>query len=207
MAKEKIDEKVEDKKDDEQVEDKKEETVAEEEPKFTQAQVNAMMAEEKRQGKQSVIKQFGFESEEELDKTVKTFRAMMDATKTDEEKAKDEAGAANNESDKWKLEAEMANAKVEALSLDAKPENVDDVIVLARAKKTDEGDWKTAVQEVKTKYPTLFKDDKSKGKKGTGGDMSKSVKDGEKEKDEQSYGAKLAGKAKAKKETKHESYF
>lgn len=92
----------------------------------------------------------------------------------------------------------QAEAKVSAMMLGAKPDCVDDVIILATAKSNDGKQFKTVISEIKKKHPDMFtsSDDDNAGKKGTGGSIGNSKnKSG---KNEESIGARL-GKMKAKK--------
>lgn len=92
----------------------------------------------------------------------------------------------------------QAEAKVSAMMLGAKPDCVDDVIILATAKSNDGKQFKTVISEIKKKHPDMFTsgDDDNVGKKSTGGSIgnSKSKSD----KNAESIGARL-GKMKAKK--------
>ena len=70
------------------------------------------------------------------------------------------------------------------MKLGAKAEFVDDVVTLALAKKTEDGDIKSVINELKTKYSVWFgasedkgKDsDESTGDKGTGASVKPSGK-------------------------------
>ena len=194
-------------------EDKKEETKT-----FTQEQVTAMMAKEKNQGKKSALTDLGFKDEKTAKAAMESYNKFMESQKTAEQIAADKANAETEANTQAKTQAEqraiVAEAKVEAMILGAKPDCVDDIIALAMAKKTEDGDFKTIVSELKSKYPNLFVDStvktdeekkeekKSKaGQKGTGGNVSNTKKDSE----EKSLGARLATQRKIG--AKKSSYF
>lgn len=92
----------------------------------------------------------------------------------------------------------QAEAKVSAMMLGAKPDCVDDVIILATAKSNDGKQFKTVISEIKKKHPDMFTsgDDDNAGKKGTGGSIGNSKN--KSDKNAESIGARL-GKMKAKK--------
>lgn len=185
---------------------------------FTQEEVNRMMAAEKAQGRNSVLKELGVEDTKVAKSALTNYQKILDAQKSEEEKSKDQAEANAKAAVEAQQRAEKAEAKVNAMQLGAKPDCVDDVIVLAMAKMTEGADFATIIGEIKVKYPTLFVDgtiddeknaskdegNKSKktGEKGTGG----TVKTDGKEKEEQGLGARLAAARKAGSPAKS-SYF
>lgn len=172
---------------------------------FTQEEVNRMMAREKKQGRNSLLKELGFKDEESAKSASKSYAAYLESQKTEEEKAAEESAANDAALKEAQTRAELSEAKVEAMMLGCQPKYVDDVITLAVAKLTDDSDLKTIIGELKQKYPTWFgealdegdkggKDgkDEKPGQKGTGGSVS-GTKDKESGKDGQkSLGSRLA---------------
>lgn len=180
---------------------------------FTQEEVNRMMAREKKQGRAALLKELGYKDEKSAISASKTYSAWLEAQKTEEQKAADKEAESEKELLKAKARAEEAEAKVEAMKLGCKPENVDDVIALAMAKKTDDGDFKTIIGELKKKYSVMFEtsgeeDDKTKqktkGQRGTGGSVSSKSK--EKDEGEKSLGSRLAA-SRRKSTGKKSSFF
>lgn len=152
---------------------------------FGQAQVSAMMAKEKAQGRNSVYSELGIDpNDTELIAMVKSFASA----RTNVEQIE------NNQNVETRiLEAEhravVAEMKAEALAQGAGPQYVDDVVTLAMSKldADDKADLKTVLGEIRAKYPTLFndskeKDDESIGSKGTGTSVNSAQQSGEKNK-------------------------
>ena len=169
---------------------------------FTQEEVNRMMAREKKQGRMALLKELGYKDEETAKSASKSYNAWLDAQKSDEEKRKDNEEKSSEAIREAQAKAEISEAKAEALLLGCEPKYVDDVIALAVAKKTEDGDFKTIIGDLKKKYPVWFdksSDDdaeegekKKEGQKGTGGSVSKSKSKAGKSGDEKSLGARLA---------------
>lgn len=180
---------------------------------FTQAQVNQMMAKEKKQGRAAALRELGIDPNDA--KAVKMVQALFASQKDDN------AGQSADASKIAEAEARAAKAecKAEAMMLGAKAEYVEDVIVLAMAKMDEGADLKTIIGEIKTKYPTFFgietdaddkdgkdkkddkkdgaKDDKNDksatGKKGTGASVKNLGKDNKGDSNEEkSLGSRLA---------------
>lgn len=175
---------------------------------FTQEEVNKMMAREKKQGRMALLKELGYKDEETAKSASKSYNAWLEAQKSDEEKRKDSEEKNNEAIREAQAKAEISEAKAEALLLGCEPKYVDDVIALAVAKKTEDGDFKTIIGDLKKKYPIWFdkssddddskEDEKKKeGQKGTGGSVSKSKSKSGKNGDEKSLGARLAAARRA----------
>ena len=177
---------------------------------FTQEEVTRMMAREKKQGRAALLRELGYEDEKTAINASKSYNAWLEAQKSDEQKAADKESANNKALKEAQAKAELSEAKVEAMMLGCKPAYVDDVIALAVAKKTDDGDFKTIIGDLKKKYPVWFgessddeeekKEEKKKeGQKGTGGSVGKSK---EKKDGEQSLGTRLAAARRVKPDKK-----
>lgn len=165
---------------------------------FTQAEVSAMMAKEKKQGKNSILKSLGFESEEDANNALKGYREYLDSKKSDEEKRAEAEKEQQKQLIEAQQKAEVAEAKVTAMKLGVKPKNVDDIITLALAKKTDDVELKDVIAELKKKYPDSFTDgSEEKGKKGTGGNISSRFTGGKSNNENQSLGTRLAAQRRA----------
>lgn len=186
----------------------------EKERTFTQEEVTRMMAREKKQGRAALLKELGYKDEKQAKAASSSYNAWLESQKSDEQKSAEK----DSENEKAILEAQAkadaAEAKVEALMLGCKPGNVDDVIALAMAKKTDDGDFKTIVGELKKKYPDMFSkssddeedDKKTAGQKGTGGSVSAKSKD-KKDEGKQSLGTRLAASRRGNKESNKKSFW
>lgn len=169
---------------------------------FTQAEVSAMMTKEKKQGKNSVLRDLGIDPKDE--KSIKLIKAIVAS-----QKEEDGEGDSNSQNELIRR-AEVAEAKAEAMMSGIKKEFVDDAVTLVMAKSEENTDLKTLFSELKTKYPVWFesKDDDSESKsknsnvgdKGTGssiGSKSDSGNDTSK-----SLGARLAAQRKGQSKVK-----
>ena len=175
---------------------------------FTQEEVNRMMAKEKKQGSKAILKELGIEKVEELKTIIGEYK---ESHKNDDNVASTEVAKIKADAQAAERRATMADAKVQAMMLGARPEDVEDVIALAMAKVEDDSDdFKEIISEIKTKHPQMFvgsSDEENKpGNKGTGNSpgnkSAKSSNDG----GEESIGTRLANLKKASNPTKS-SYF
>lgn len=167
---------------------------------FTQEQVNKMMTREKNQGRNAALRELGIDPKDS--KMVAMVKAFIDSQKTDEQKAAEKDAENQTKMKEAEQRAQVAEAKAEAMMLGVKTQYVEDVVILALAKMTEDSDLKTIIGEFKTKYPVWFGEsedddkggkDKGKGKtgqKGTGSSIKASKED--KGKEEKSLGARLA---------------
>lgn len=170
---------------------------------FTQSEVKRMMTREKRQGRQAVYNELGIKNgDKKAIEMVKAFIASQNGQ--DEDGSGDEGAEKLAEAEH---RAAVAEAKAEAMMLGVKSQFVDDVVTLALAKidsdgvEDGEGDFKTVIGDLKTKYPAWFggaEDEKnSVGKKGTGSSV-KPDPTGKNSKQEESIGRRLAAQRKPK---------
>ena len=181
---------------------------------FTQAQVTAMMAKEKKQGRKALLNELGYKDEKSAKTAAAAYKSYLESQKTEEEKAKELEEEINLKIAEAEERAVQSEAKVEAMLLGAKKNCVEDVVALVMAKSVaqPDGDFKTFVGEIKDKYPSLFegagddesddkdvKDDKKEkkeekrtGQKGTGGNVKVNKDKKEKDEEEKSFGARLA---------------
>ena len=156
---------------------------------YTQEQLNAMMANEKRTARQAILKELGLEYKDDKDfKTqMANIKKTLDAGKTQQQldaEAKKAAEAARDEANANATQLEM---KVAALSAGVNPDCVDDIITLAAPKVTEEKPITKVLEELKTKYPAMFGE--TQKNTGTGGSTRGSNR---KSTDEEGLGARLA---------------
>lgn len=172
---------------------------------FTQAEVNRMMAREKHQGVNSVYNELGIKPGDK--KTLSAIKEYLASQKSEEQKALEAEAAQASEIAKANERAAIAEAKAEAMMIGVQTQFVEDATTLALAKVAAEDgtDIKTALGELKTKYPIWFgaiKEDSEEDKKDTGKSKvgqkgtGSSVKASEKDKggEAKSLGARLAAK-------------
>lgn len=180
--------------------DNEENDSSKEEKTFTQAQVNRMMAKEKNQGRNSVYNELGIKPDDK--KTLAMIKSFIESQKTDEQKAAEVEQNSNKELEEANRKVIIAEAKAEAMMLGIKKQYVEDAVTLVIAKiENEEADAKTALGELKSKYPVWFEkeDDKnSTGKKGTGSSIKPRGNSGsKKDSEENNLGARLAAKRKS----------
>ncbi len=170
---------------------------------FTQDDVNRMMTREKKQGANSVYNELGIKPGDK--ESIEAIKKFLESQKTDAQKEAENIAANNAALQEANHKLALAEAKAEAMQLGVQAQFVDDAVTLALGKVADEDgtDIKTALGELKIKYPVWFenagsgddKDSKAKtGQKGTGS----SVKSGQKDKgdDGKNLGARLAANRK-----------
>lgn len=169
---------------------------------FTQDDVNRMMTREKKQGANSVYNDLGINPKDS--KMIDDIKQYIASKKTDVQKEAEKMQADNAALLEANRKTMIAEAKAEAMMLGVQKQFVEDAVtlVLGKVENEDGTDIKTALGELKTKYPVWFedgkdeKDDKSKvGQKGTGSSVKSTSKD--KGSDEKNLGARLAANRKA----------
>lgn len=167
---------------------------------FTQDDVNKMMTREKKQGANSVYNELGIKPGDK--KSIDAIKKFIESQKTDAEKEAEKITAENSALAEANHKLALAEAKAEAMQLGVQAQFVDDAVILALGKVENEDgtDIRTALGELKKKYPVWFENpsgnDRSKiGLRGTGS----SVKSGQKDKgdDSKNLGARLAANRKA----------
>lgn len=140
---------------------------------FSQAQVNHMMANEKKQGRAAAFNEMGINpNNPNATNMINMFKAFVSSMKTDEQKAQEQTAAQQIALAESQSKLQRAELKAEALQLGANPEFVDDIVTIAVSKMDDKTDAKTVIGELKTKYSVWFtpasednNDDKGKGQK------------------------------------------
>lgn len=176
---------------------------------FTQDDVNRMMTREKKQGANSVYNELGIKPGDK--KSIDAIKKFLESQKTDAQKEAEKVNAENSALAEANHKLALAEAKAEAMQLGVQAQFVDDAVTLALGKVENEDgtDIKTALGELKTKYPVWFenphgKDEKSStGQRGTGSSVKSSQKD--KGNDNKNLGARLA--ANRKSSTSKKSYW
>lgn len=173
---------------------------------FTQKQVSDMMAKEKKQGKQSVLNALGFKSEQEAKDAVSLLKALQESQKSDEQKQEEAKKAALDEKEKAEQRAIVAEAKLTCIENGVNKEAVDDVLVIAMAKVSDDKKLEDVIAEMKKekRYSSFFTAEDGGSSNGTGSTPSHSSSKGS---NENNYGKQLAEKFNAKKSVETKSKF
>ena len=147
---------------------------------FTQSQVSSMMAKEKKEGKRSILKALGFESEEDAKKAIEGYNKYLEDQKTEADKQKEAIDKANSERTEALKRAKAAENKVACYDSGINSEYIDDVLAIASTKVSDEKDLVEVLKEMKEdkKYENFFVKDSSSGSKhGTGSNAGHSGSD------------------------------
>lgn len=136
---------------------------------FTQEEVNRMMTREKQQGKQSVLNALGFKTEDDAKSAFNLLKALQDSQKTAEQKAEENKNTAVQQKADAEQRAVMAEAKLSCVMNGVNKDAVDDVIVIAMSKVTDDKPLETVLTEMKSeaRYASFFGD--SNGSSGNTG--------------------------------------
>lgn len=132
---------------------------------FTQAEVNKMLAREKRQGRSSALADLGLDPADK--DAVTKAKAILDSQKSDAEKAAEQLRAAGTKQAEAEARAEAAERKLAALAAGCRADMVEEVAALAAAKVTKDTDFEAALEALKKKMPSLF--GAEDGDQGTGG--------------------------------------
>ena len=125
---------------------------------YTQAQINAMMANEKRTARQALLKELGFEvgDDQSYTTTVANIKKTLDAGKTQQPLDQEAKTKAEGEAKDANARAALAEMKVSALTAGVKPDRLDDMIILAQAKIAGGQKADQAFEELKKNYPDAF---------------------------------------------------
>lgn len=176
------------------------------EKKFTQAEMTATAAKEKKQGRAAAFREMGFKSEKEAKAQLEAFRKYQESQLTPEQKTAAQIKQANDDKSEAEKRAEAAENKLAAIQAGVKKDAVDDAVAIAMMKVEDGKSLEDVLGEMKTqpRYKGFFDgsddDDDNGGKGGTG----TSVRHKSSKKDEDGIGKRLGqaqvnGNATAKK--------
>lgn len=167
---------------------------------YTQAQINAMMANEKRTARQALLKELGFEvgDDQSYTTTVANIKKTLDAGKTQQQLDQEAKNKAEGEAKDATARAELAEMKVSALTAGVNPKRLDDMIILAQAKIVKGQTADQAFADLKKDYPDAFGAEASGG---TGRHVNPAKKTGD---DGENRGSRLA---KQNKPSVKSSYF
>ena len=140
---------------------------------YTQAQVNAMLANEKRQGKQAVLRALGIkdvnEGKSKMQQQQQTNQQQLD----EENQAAQLLSNARQAQINAEARAQAAERKLSVLKAGVRPEFVDDVVYIATGKATDAEDFEEVVTAMKETHSFYFmQDNNSNQNNGTGGNTN-----------------------------------
>ena len=163
------------------------------EKKFTQAEMTATAAKEKKQGRAAAFREMGFKSEKEAKAQLEAFRKYQESQLTPEQKTAAQIKQANDDKSDAEKRAEAAENKLAAIQAGVKKDAVDDAVAIAMMKVEDGKSLEDVLGEMKTqpRYKGFFDgsddEDDNGGKGGTG----TSVRHKSSKKDEDGIGKRL----------------
>ena len=125
---------------------------------FTQEQVNAMMANEKRTARNALLKELGYEVKDgaKAADVVATVKGILDQGKTQQQLDQEARNKAEGDLTAEKTRANNLQAQVDVMKAGVKPEYVDDAIAMLMPRVTEEKPLSKLLEEYKTKYPAWF---------------------------------------------------
>lgn len=136
---------------------------------FTQEQVNSMIAAEKRKNLSSVYKGLGFDSEEAAKEFVEKYKQEEEKNKSELVKEQEKNKQLEAEKAAEATRAQDLQYRFDAISEGCDAKSAEDVVVLAKAKMSDDKDFAAALKEVKEQYPAMFGQTDNGGGTGGGG--------------------------------------
>ena len=141
---------------------------------YTQAQVNVMLANEKRQGKQAILRALGIkdvnEGKSKMQQKQQTNQQQLD----EENQAAQLLSNARQAQINAEARAQAAERKLSVLKAGVRPEFVDDVVYIATGKATDAEDFEEVVTAMKETHSFYFMQDNNSNQNnnGTGGNAN-----------------------------------
>ena len=141
---------------------------------YTQAQVNVMLANEKRQGKQAILRALGIkdvnEGKSKMQQQQQTNQQQLD----EENQAAQLLSNARQAQINAEARAQSAERKLSVLKAGVRPEFVDDVVYIATGKATDAEDFEEVVTAMKETHSFYFMQDNNSNQNnnGTGGNTN-----------------------------------
>lgn len=136
---------------------------------YTQEQLNAMMAAEKRTARQALLKELGFtvEDDKSFKDTMAGIKKTLDADKTQAQKDAEARKLAEDNLAAAEARANQLNMKVSLLSAGVQAQYLDDVITIAVSKVTESNPIEKVIEDLKQRYPMFFSGSSSSAS-GTG---------------------------------------
>ena len=163
------------------------------EKKFTQADMTATAAKEKKQGRAAAFREMGFKSEKEAKAQLEAFRKYQESQLTPEQKTAAQIQQANDDKSEAEKRAEAAENKLAAIQAGVKKDAVDDAVAIAMMKVEDGKSLEDVLGEMKTqpRYKGFFDGSDDEDDKGGKGGTGTSVRHKSPKKDEDGIGKRL----------------
>lgn len=171
---------------------------------FSQADLNRIGAQEKANGKKSILKELGFEDEKSAKEAITKYNEWMASQKTEAEKQQEKLNAATQAQTAAEARAVLAENKLEIMKAGGIAASVDDIMAMISVRVNDKTDFKAALEDVKKAYPAFFGASDGSGDSGTGGSLNRQTNN--KGKPAEDIGSRLA-KNKLKNNATKNPYF
>ena len=172
---------------------------------FTQTQVNALLAREKKEGRRAAFRALGFKTEAEAKSALSVLNKLVQPAGAESD---DNADTDNTELFEAQKRAEAAENKLACINAGVNKESIEDVLAIARTKVTDKKDLETVLVEMSKlpKYAIFFGEGSDEGDDNDTGSDPGHLKD-KSGKKAGSYGQRLASSSQVKKTEGKKTYF
>lgn len=120
---------------------------------FTQEDVNNLIAKETKAAQEKLLKQAGVTDFANLKEGMAKFKEWQESQKTEAQKQAEALEQYQKDLEATKAEKELTELKLEAFVAGAKAESIDDVLLLAKARMSDEVSKQDAIKQVLEAYP------------------------------------------------------
>lgn len=175
---------------------------------------NVDIEKTKKQGVNEILAALGVESKEDLQTIVNQYKQEQESKKSDLEKVNDSNKTLTKRLVEEKERADIAEAKLAAITLGAKPDLVDDLVIVAKSKATEDKKILDVIEEIKkSNSGSVYfvseeekKEDK-KNRRTVTRTNSKMQEEKQKEEKEEGTEGSLAKRLFARKQTTKNSYF
>lgn len=120
---------------------------------FTQEDVNNIVARESKKATEKLLKSLGFEDVKNAKDGLQKLQEWQESQKTEQQKQTEALEKYQKDLEATKAEKELTELKLEAFVAGAKAESIDDVLLLAKARVSDEVSKQDAIKQVLEAYP------------------------------------------------------
>lgn len=174
---------------------------------------NVDIEKTKKQGVNEILAALGVESKEDLQTIVNQYKQEQESKKSDLEKANDSNKTLTKRLVEEKERADIAEAKLAAITLGAKPDLVDDLVIVAKSKATEGKKILDIIEEIKKSNSGsvyfVSEEEKKEDKNRRTVTRTNSKMQEKKQKEENGEGTEgsLAQRLFARKQTTKNSYF
>lgn len=118
---------------------------------FTQEDVSGLIAKETKKAQEKMLKQLGITDFNGAKEGMQKYNEWIESQKTDQQRKDDELATYQTQAQQAEEKALLLESKLAAFELNVNADDLDDVLVLAKAKGKD--DIKEAIAEVIARYP------------------------------------------------------